>query len=146
MMWPKIQANYYVNMLIRKNGLCSVPQALSVRKSEFQGSLVLQSSNLETINRSADLSCTEGEGRRGCFSGTKYRFTELLSNGDVLQERDREQIPGKGKRRLRDANVNGTCFPLCTIVHMTSRYVTQVREHGCQAGHTLPSGQLELCF
>lgn len=64
--------------------------------NKTRGSPVSQSSNLETINRSADLNCPEGVGRKGCISVTKYRFTELPSNADVLQEqRQAADISGK---------------------------------------------------
>lgn len=81
----------YLNVLIGKDFVVFLKLCLCVWNTKFQHSLLLQSSNLETINGNAELSCPEGEGRRGCFLGTKYRFTELLSGSDVVQE----QITGK---------------------------------------------------
>lgn len=71
-------------MLVRKDGFCGVPQALLI--CDENSSLVPQSSNLETVDRSADLSHLEGVRTKGCIPGTKYRFTEFPSNGDILQE------------------------------------------------------------
>ena len=71
-------------MLIRKDGFCGVPQVLFFCDENSKGSLVPQSSNLETVDRSADLSHLEGVRRKGCIPGTKYRFTEFPSNGDIL--------------------------------------------------------------
>lgn len=81
----------YLDVRFGKDFVVFLKPCLCLWKTKFQGSLLLQSSNLETINRNAELSCPEGEGRRGCFLGTKYRFTELLSRSDVVQE----QITGK---------------------------------------------------
>lgn len=73
-------------MLVRKDGFYGVPQALVICDENSRDSLVPQRSNLGTIDRSADLSHLEGVRRKGCIPGTKYRFTEFPSNGDILQE------------------------------------------------------------
>lgn len=121
-------------MWFGKDFVVFLKPCLCVWKTKFQGSLHLQSSNLETINRNAELSCPEGEGRRGCFLGTKYRFTELLSSSDVVQE----QITGKeneGWEKLCE----GSCFLLCTTLHMTRSYGVRAKVPGDWSGHTLPS-------
>lgn len=55
------------------------------------------------------------------------------------RSKDREQISGKEKQRLREASVNGTCFRLCATVLMTSMYVAKVKKHDGHTEAALPS-------
>ena len=104
-------------MLIRKDGFCGVPQALFIYDENSRGSLVPQSSNLETIDTSADLSHLEGVRRKGCIRGTKYRFTEFPSNGDILQER--RQAADIWGRKMKFEESQCGCCKTGTIIHYT---------------------------
>lgn len=55
------------------------------------------------------------------------------------RSKDKRQISGEGKWRLREAVVNGACFPLCTTVHVTSMYVAKVKNASLPTGYTVPS-------
>lgn len=93
-------------------------------KTLFQGSLLLQSSNLETINRNAELSVLGVKGE-GCFLGTKYRFAELLSSSDVVQE----QITGKENEGWGNP-VDVSWFLLFTTQRTTRSFRVKAKKPG----------------
>lgn len=54
-----------------------------------------------------------------------------------FRSKDRQQIPGKGKRSLREAIVNITCFPLCTTAYVMRISEVNMKKSDYLTGYTL---------
>lgn len=112
---------FHLDMLIRKVGFCSIPQASFV--CEEKGILEVGSfPRIHTWKLLTQVLIVAVRRVLGEKVVSQALNIDCQSSHPMVmfrRNKDRQQISGEGKWRLREAVVNGACFPLCT----TGEYV-----------------------
>lgn len=113
---------------------------LSMRKSKFQGIAAFpRVQTWKLLTEVLILAVLRVLWEKGVFQVLNIDLQSSHHMVTFCRSKNRQQIPGERKWILREAVLNGACFPLCATVHVTSTYVAKVKNAWLPTGLMLPS-------